>query len=204
MRWSPGDAVALREIWRGRVWGARAATVVADTEYGTMFHVPHGAAWKVPVDAAERPLRLPTDDWSLADGTVTWRILSFAWPDVAYAVLAFWRDEDEFLGWYVNLQSPLRRTPIGFDTPPDHALDVVVAADRSTWTWKDEDELEEAVAAGLFSSEDAARFRVEGERAARAIIERMPPFDEPWEDWRPDPAWELPELPEGWDRVDPD
>ena len=22
-----------------------------------------------------------------------------------------------------------------------------------------------------------------------------------WEDWRPDPEWPLPELPQGWDRV---
>jgi predicted RNA-binding protein associated with RNAse of E/G family len=201
MVWSPGDAVVLREVWRGRVWGARAATVVADTDELSMFCVPPGAAWMVPVDARGRPLRLPTDEWEFAEGVVDWRILSFAWPDVEHAVLAFWRNEDEFLGWYVNLQAPLRRTAIGFDTPPDHALDVVVAADRSTWTWKDEDELEEAVAAGLFSPDDAARFREEGERAALAIVERRPPFDRPWEDWRPDPAWPTPELPEGWDRI---
>ena len=200
MRWSPGDAVALREIWRGRVWGARASTVVEDGDARSIFYVPPRSPWKIPVDDRGRQLRLPTERWTLGDGAVTWRILSFAWPNVEHAVLLFWNDE-EFLGWYVNLQAPLSRTPTGFDTPPDHALDVVVPPDRSTWTWKDEDELEEAISLGLFSPDDAVRFREEGERAARAIIERQPPFDEPWEEWRPDPTWPAPELPDGWDRT---
>jgi len=200
MRWSPGDAVALREIWRGKVWGARAATVVEDTDERSIFFVPPGSAWKAPIGENGLPLRLPRARWTLADRPVTWRILSFAWPRVEHAVLLFW-DSEEFLGWYVNLQAPLTRSRVGFDTPPDHALDVVVAPDRSTWTWKDEDELEDAVALGLFSNEDAARFRAEGERAARQIIERRPPFDEPWEGWRPDPAWPRPELPEEWELV---
>src|SRR5205814_261751 len=99
-----------------------------------------------------------------------------------------------------NLQAPLQPTSFGFDTT-DYLLDVLVPPDRSTWTWKDEDELEEAVALGLFSPEDVREFRAEGERAAGAIIERKPPFDEPWEEWRPDPTWPAPELPDGWDRL---
>ncbi|MFL5737189.1 MAG: DUF402 domain-containing protein [Actinomycetota bacterium] len=200
MSWSPGDAVVLREIWHGGVWGARAATVVEDDEERSMFFVSPGSAWKVPVDDSGNQLRFPAERWILGDRAVTWRILSFAWPDVEHAVLLFW-NEDEFLGWYVNLQAPLTRSHLGFDTPPDHLLDVVIPPDRSTWTWKDEDELEEAVALGLFTTEQAKAFRAEGERAARAIIDRRPPFDQPWEEWRPDTAWPRPELPDGWGRV---
>jgi hypothetical protein len=38
------------------------------------------------------------------------------------------------------------------------------------------------------------------------VVERAqrndPPFSEPWrETFRPDPTWDPPELPNGWDRV---
>jgi hypothetical protein len=203
MRRSPGDPVVLREIWRGRVWEARSAIVVRDDPEMQMFYLPPGNRPRIAVDVEGKPLRLPRGDWRLAEVTRTGQhVLSFAFPDVPYAVLAFFDVETgDFLGWYVNLEDPPRPSSAGFDTT-DHVLDVLIPPDRSTWTWKDEDELDEAVALGLFSTEDAARFRTEGERAARSIIERIPPFDEPWEDWRPDPAWSAAELPEGWDRVD--
>lgn len=201
MSWSPGDVVALREVWRGRIWEARAAIVVrADAEM-LMFYRGPGSRSQIPVDAEGRELRLPHGEWSLAGYEAHRHVLSFAFPDTAHAVLALGDGQTgEFLGWYVNLEDPPRASSVGFDTT-DHVLDVLVPPDRSTWTWKDEDELEEAVSLGLFSPDDAVRFREEGERAARAIIERRPPFDEPWEEWRPDPAWPAPELPAGWDRV---
>ena len=27
------------------------------------------------------------------------------------------------------------------------------------------------------------------------------PFEEGWENWRPDPDWPLPMIPEGWDQL---
>ena len=168
-----------------------------------MFYVAPGNRSQRAVGPDGVQLRLPCDEWRLAE--VQWlghHVLSFAFPDASHAVIAIIVEATkEFLGWYVNLQAPLQPTRLGFDTT-DHVLDVLVPPDRSTWTWKDEDELEEAVALGLFSPEDVREFRAEGERAAGAIIERKPPFDEPWEEWRPDPAWPQPDLPEGWDRVD--
>jgi hypothetical protein len=61
------------------------------------------------------------------------------------------------------------------------------------YRWKDEDELEQAAAAGLL---DAAAVRAEAQR----VLEEWP-FPTGWEHWRPDPAWPVPQLPEGWDRV---
>jgi hypothetical protein len=38
-------------------------------------------------------------------------------PDEAHAIWIFWDGpEREFRGWYVNLQEPLRRTAVGYDT----------------------------------------------------------------------------------------
>src|SRR5947199_270658 len=79
--------------------------------------------------------------------------------------------------YYVNLQTPLARSPAGFDLV-EHILDVTIPADRSTWAWKDEDELAEAIEGGLFTEEDAAWFHYWGERAVEHILLREPPFDD--------------------------
>ena len=81
--------------------------------------------------------------------------------------------------------------PIGYDTF-DEKLDLIVRPDGSV-EWKDEDELEQAAALGLV---DAEAVRAE---AARVLEEW--PFPTGWEDWRPDPDWPIPQLPDGWDRV---
>lgn len=197
-RWSPGAPVVLREIWRGKVFEARPATVVEDAPDQTTLVIPGGVRCAVPVDEDGAELRLPDRTWRRE---IRRRgpepILSFAWPDTAYSVLR-WTDEGSPV-WYVNLQRPLERTPIGFDTT-DHALDLLVRAD-GTWVWKDEDELAEAVRLGLFTPEQASAFRAEGERALRRILHRERPFDRDWDDWRPDPSWPVPTLPDGWDRV---
>jgi predicted RNA-binding protein associated with RNAse of E/G family len=178
--------------------------VVEDRSDQHMFCVMPGSRWMAPaVQRADTALALSSDAWTLEERVWTGnRILSFAWPGVAHAVLAFWdAATDRFAGWYVNLQDPLRRTLVGFDTM-DHILDVVVAPDRTTWTWKDEDEFQEAQRAGIITSERAAAIRAEGERAVDRLVSREPPFDREWEDWRPDPSWRVPELPERWDVVE--
>lgn len=195
----PGQPVVLRELWRGRIWAARALTVVRDEEDGRMFHLPPGA----PAFAAAREgrlLREPAEDWELVERP--WDhgpVLSFAWRDVAHAVLRLTRRGGAPWCWYVQLEDPLRRTPVGFDTV-DHVLDAVVELD-GTWRWKDEEALEAAVARGDFTPEQAAGFRAEGERGVARILDREPPFDRDWWSWRPDPAWPLPSLPDGWDRL---
>lgn len=200
--WEPGQRVVLREVWRGRVWAALPATVVEDRPGQSVFFVPAGARTKYAVDGAGRQLRLYTDRWELADHLATRSALSFSWPHRRHAVLGLWEAGWEFAGWYINVETPLRRTELGLDFV-DHAIDVLVPPDRSTWTWKDEEELEEAVRRGIWSAEEAAAFRAEAERAARRLLAGEPPFDRDWASWRPDPAWGVPELPPGWDRVEP-
>ena len=198
-RFEPGESVALREIWNGRVWSARAAIVVEDREDQTSFFVPAEAMRMAPVrDGAL--LRIPEDRFELAPRTSgDAPALSFGWPDRWYGTLLFFHPDGRPRNWYVNLQEPLRRTDVGFDYL-DLKLDVIVELDGSV-RWKDEDELAEAIALGLIPVEDEARLRAEGERAVRRIVDREPPFDRDWTTWRPDPAWPAPALPEDWDRL---
>ena len=37
-----------------------------------------------------------------------------------------------------------------------------------------------------------------------AIERREWPFASEWRDWRPDPAWPIPRLPDGWDVLEPE
>ncbi len=106
------------------------------------------------------------------------RILSFAFAETPYAILASWEPgSDTFRGWYVNLQAPLPAPDVGFDTR-EHVLDVLIPADRSSWTWKDEDELDEAVAEGLFTLDGSRtvprrrRARGRADPAPRAAVRR--------------------------------
>ena len=198
MAFRRGDAIVLREIWHGRVFEARPTIVVQDEPEQTMLLLPGGARCGLPIGADGSELRLPDRPWHLEvrpRGPVP--ILSFAWPETPYSVL-LWTAEDDRRAWYVNLQDPLTRTPLGFDTA-DHVLDVVIELDRTSWRWKDEDELAEAVRDGLFSAAEAATFRTWGERAVARVLDGDPPFDRAWDGWRPDPAWRDPRLPDGWD-----
>ncbi len=130
--------------------------------------------------------------------------MDFAWQkhhvlwlqrlDRPHSLGLFWNESWDFRGWYVNLQEPVRRSLLGFDTR-DQALDITVAPD-GTWAWKDEDHLAFLVEHGAFTAEEAAVIRAEGER----VVEEWP-FPTGWENWRPDPAWAVPTLPEGWDVV---
>jgi uncharacterized protein DUF402 len=197
----PGDVVAIREIWGGRVWEARPVVVVRDDPNLTVLHVPPRVTCKIPVDDAGTELRLPTDRWDLADARRgdRWN-LSFAFPDTPYAVILGYDETSTLDLYYVNLQTPLVRTEAGYDLV-EHVLDVTIPADRSSWSWKDEDELDVAIAHGLFTEEDEAWFRHWGERAVEHVLLREPPFDEDWSSWRPEPAWEHAELPANWDLV---
>jgi hypothetical protein len=66
-------------------------------------------------------------------------ILMLVTPEASHTVYVMWETgQSKLRCWYIDLQEPLRRTGIGFDTM-DHILDVVISADRSEWHWKDED-----------------------------------------------------------------
>lgn len=83
----------------------------------------------------------------------------------------------------------------------DQELDIVIAPDRSTWRWKDEDKFERMVVEGVFSSDEARAIRAEGERIIREMQAGESPICESWEQWSPPPEWQIPELPPGWDMV---
>jgi predicted RNA-binding protein associated with RNAse of E/G family len=124
-------------------------------------------------------------------------------PGDAHAVIARWEGpEHSFVHWYVNLQSPITRTPLGVDAS-DHILDLIISPDGQTHEWKDETDFMRAVAAGYFTPSEAAAIHGEAERVIGLARKQRPPFGEGWQNWKPDPAWTIPSLPPGWDEVRP-
>ena len=95
--------------------------------------------------------------------------------------------------FYVNLEEPFTRFEGGILTS-DHVLDIVVDAD-GTFHLKDEDELEFARRAGMFSDEKVESIRSAADSAIEDIRAWAFPFDSDYPDFRPDPAWPMPDLP---------
>jgi uncharacterized protein len=200
--WSSGDPAVVRFLNGGRPSFVRPVTVVEDLPERSVLFLAAGTPTKRRVQPDGSPISraLPyeqrfTQPWRLGDGTWGDRHTLLVTPiGAAHSLWLFWTESWAFLGWYVNLQEPMRRTRLGFDTV-DHVLDLWIEPDLQ-WSWKDEHELEAATRLGRFSAGEAAAIRAEGDRVISAW-----PFPTGWEDWRPDPAWPIPELPDGWDRV---
>jgi len=200
LKFSPGDVLVTREVWRARFWAARAMVCLEDSADLIAMWLPRGAQCYFPRALDGGRLRVPSEDWvlyeriwDLHDNVVLVR------PSEAYALHLIFEHDGTPRKLYVNLQEPLRRTARGFDYM-DLALDVVIAADRSAWEWKDEDDLAAFVTHDLLTPEQAAAVRAEGERVIALAEAGADLFDDPWRRWpRPD-GLPIPELPAGWDK----
>ncbi|MFI8087218.1 DUF402 domain-containing protein [Streptomyces sp. NPDC086080] len=206
--WAPGTQILWRYRENGgvRIHIARPVTVVTDEPELL-------AVWLAPGTECVRPV--------LADGTPVhqeplgtrytkprtvrrghWSgtgVLKLARPGEPWSVWLFWEPGWRFKNWYVNLEEPLARWAGGVDSE-DHFLDISVHPDRGRH-WRDEDEFAQARRDGLVDSALAGRVREAGRAATRLIDAWGPPFSDGWEDWRPDPSWTVPSLPQDWDRT---
>jgi hypothetical protein len=201
-RWPPGATVVIRQHRHGRFRAVTPLQVVEDRPDRRVLYVPRGTRFMAPADRRGRVTRSIRDEAGVVPDRWRDRAALHVVPEgAAFAVILRWRRSfDDFAGYYVNLQEPLRPTAIGFDSM-DQTLDVLITPDRLRVRVKDEAELLEAAADGFFSTAEVASIREAADAATRLVAKREPPFDEPWHRWRPDPAWLPPELPAGWESV---
>ncbi len=193
-----GTPATLRGVG-AKVFWAYPTTVVQDTPTLLALYLRSGTAGKNTEQRATPKELLSPEKIRVVDAT--WKktdVLMLIVPGEAFSAYVMWAAETRHLDcWYINLQEPIRRTSIGFDTA-DHILDVVVSPDLSRWRWKDEDEFREAERIGLYSHEQAGRIREEGERAVRLLTSERRVFYEQWRGWRASGSWEIPHLPPEW------
>lgn len=155
--------------------------------------------------AGPRGRSLPSREWDGSRLTGTWDYP----PTVrlhpvgrSYSVIRTWVQADqEFTGWYVNLEQPWTRTDVGFDSRDD-VLDVVVADDLSECSLKDEDEFGFAVESGAISTQEEASIRLAAHQAMEDVALRRWPFDAAgWPAVTPRDLTAPVEFPDGWDRA---
>ena len=201
-RFERGQTIVERHTMFDTPTMARPQRVVSDEDGVLASYWPIGTEWFGP-NFADR--RSALDE--VAAGSVRWglrrwvehSVLELVRPDDPYSVLGFWNEQEKFVGWYINLQDPMRRTPIGFDSR-DHFLDLIVGEDLASWIWKDEHELEGAVRMGFFTADEAVAFHRNGEVVVELVKNGLAWWGA-WRDFVPDPSWPPPELPEGWDAI---
>jgi predicted RNA-binding protein associated with RNAse of E/G family len=200
-RFCHGESILYRELdEHGRIVDAKPVVVVEDFDTRVVLWLPLGTPTKKPVllnHTPGTPRRWEEGNWELVDGVWRWaEILIIVRPDDFRATWVRWSADRIFQGWYVNLQSKLTRTHLGFDLT-DHQLDIVVEPNRN-WRWKDQDELDLHVELGRLTPKQAKTIRAEGQRAIEEIEGNGGSFSDGWEEWCPDPLLTRPELTANW------
>ncbi len=149
----------------------------------------------------------PGDDWPTPtgrhpyDGKTAWvgeGTLGLHRAGDPYAVWHHWRrPERTFMGWYVNVQVPFRRTPIGIDSL-DLELDLLVSPALEVFL-KDEEQVNQSAALGRFSDHTAAAIHTLGGRLKAEIEDGDCWWDDRWSMWEPpEDLLVPPALPPGW------
>lgn len=178
----------------------RPVTVVADDDRHVAVWLAPGSRMLHQVTADGSPIRsLDGSDRFTAPRAQAIRdwagggILAVFQPEIMYSVWFFETESGLRDAYYINIEAPYIRTDVGIETS-DLLLDVVVRADGA-YRYKDEDELEFASEAGLFSQTEVAAICHAAEEAVTVLNQRRFPFDAGYESFQPDPAWPIPSLP---------
>jgi predicted RNA-binding protein associated with RNAse of E/G family len=199
-----GQVVALRYLTTdGRIEMCWPCRVVEDDERLLALFIAAGSRYKAwPKCTAAQKLSMPRA--ALPPDEYVWRrdTLRLMFPGRQHSVWLSWGNDGlsrTFRGYFVNMEEPFRRTPVGFDTQ-DHTLDIEVAPDLS-WKWRDTEELAEHVRCRFYSADLASEVRNEGQRAIDDIVRGAHPCLDGWRSWQPDPQWQVPEVPAEWSTV---
>lgn len=193
MPWRAGEIVVHREVWRGRPWCAVPVVIVEDSPELLVTYLPEQAPFAFPPSADGRP-----HPWS---GKRAWHghgMLALRRPGEACSVMHFWvGSERTFAGWYLNVEEPFRRTEVGYDLQ-DLELDVWIPVGGKPGL-KDADLLEERVADGRYSPDQASAIHALGRELLGRLERGERWWDEAWSRFEPDPAWRAPAFPPGWE-----
>ena len=200
--WSTGENATLRGVG-SKVFWAYPTIVIQDTSSLIVLYMPCGVLGKdtdhrpTPQELLSSPenINIVDCEWDRTD------VLFLIVPGDSFSTYIMRDTKTKNLAcWYINLQEPIRRTSIGFDTM-DHMLDVIINPDMSEWKWKDDDEFLEAQKVGFYSIEKAREIWAEGEKAVRLITSERRSLYEEWKRWQANPNWAIPELSPLWDQV---
>ncbi|GLW29127.1 DUF402 domain-containing protein [Actinoplanes regularis] len=204
-----GATAVRRDVLDGRVWSAAAHRVLDDDGQrltlccwpGVTTYAPTTwIEWLGNRDDAIRKQGIPdlaTGRWDL--GEWIWRdtvLLTWVGLDPDFSVQRFQAVSGGSTQWKINFERPVRRTTIGIDTF-DLLLDLIADPACDRWSWKDEDEYDQARRLGVITDADHRRVGRARHRAVHLVETRGGPLAQDWSTWRPDSGWPTPVLPSG-------
>jgi Protein of unknown function (DUF402) len=205
----PGACVVQRNVEIGRARFVVPSVVVTDADAETRLFRRAGT----PLRAA-RSFALRADPLACEEATQHevldghWEFVDATWSDTDTLVVSrrdgwfstwlLWRaGSRDFTGYYVNFERPWTRTPIGFDST-DLAVDLVVTPALEP-AWKDLVGFDQRIALGLIGASEAESVRRSMRMVEERIAARAGVFDGSLVDWKPEPDWPVPQLPDAWD-----
>ena len=205
--WKLGDIVAWRGIYRNRVWHVQPTRFVKDGPQDLVLTLLPGAeciadeGYPKGKENGKRRWHFKDQDWRLAK--YIWRtnrLLLIHEPEKYFSTILFWNHEsNDFLCYYINFQLPFQRSHCGIDTL-DLELDLVINPDF-TYRWKDVDDYQAAIEHEIILPEWRQGIEMAKEEISERLEKRHYPFDGAWLDWKPDPTWQPPRLPQKWDKI---
>jgi protein associated with RNAse G/E len=205
--WHSGDPVVIRGIFKDQVCHAQSVIVVHDTPQEIALALLPGAEC-VDLEGYLKGKKNGKRRWDFKDESFklekyiwhTNRLLLLIEPQKYYSTIYFWQDgSNKFLCYYINFQTPLKRSRSGFDTL-DLELDIVVDPDYS-WKIKDLDDYQKGIECGTILRGWAQEIEVAKDEIFDTIANRRYPLNNAWSNWKPDPNWSAPKLPANWDKV---
>ena len=210
--YKPGDKCVLRGIVYNQVWLVQSVIVVSDKLNETVLLLIPGAQCAIPKEywrwrdlgnkenierwkvARRNPLILEEFTWQKN------RVLYFLESGKYYSFDLFWDHEsDKFNCYYINFQTPYKRSHCGFDTL-DLDLDIVID-ELNNWKWKDADEYQAGIREGGIKEEWVEGIEKSKEEVIERINKHIYPMDGSWVNWRPDLTWKPPTLPDDWQNI---
>ena len=206
--WNPGETSVLRGVINELVWLAQSVIIVKDSIEETILLLmpcarcayPEGYwRWKNgDYSQGRRWQDVKQNSWLLREfGWLNNRFVIFLVPGKYYAIYSILhQDTDLFQGYYINFQLPFTRTDLGFDTY-DLELDIVIDP-QFNLAWKDEHEYHDCIQACVIQNKWVEAVENAKPEILARIEGRQYPLDGSWLDWRPDPSWSPPALPDGW------
>lgn len=205
-----GARVVRRDVLDGKVWSAAPYRVITSTD-GTLVLACWPGAESLAASTFTSWLR--TGDDSVRKQAIPnlaarqWELDRFTWRDTTlsicssegdyFSVCRYARPDETPLGhdgWYVNFELPRQPTAIGYDTF-DLLLDLIVAPDLASYTWKDQDEYAQGRRLGLITDALHARVDQARQQVIALIKEQRAPFAGDWAIQHPAPGWRALILP---------
>ncbi len=193
----------LRWIDDGHLGAAYGVHVLEETDERVAVWQPTGTLGRKPggIRSGPRSRNLLASDWDGGyvdhrwdgDGVLRVHVPGQRWSTWRWMTSRGWSPS-----WYVNLERPWRRTPLGFEST-DWILDLLIDADGAVQV-KDADEFEWAREVGRLTEQQLTDAAQAADEARAAIEARAFPFGADWSRWSDLPAEPVP-LPDGWDRI---